>query len=155
MLQCLSKFALSEQILLSLLKYSFFTVIRMGRSWIWKLMSICLTNKSVLSSPSIILMFRSKKLTSSLEYSAVNYIVGWNKLTWSIKTFSDSSPCSQMKICHVCTSTKSLLFFFKSFRDFFLKISHKKNSIRRHKLHSNSGSTFLCESYFIKLKRTV
>ena len=39
--------------------------------------------------------------------------------------------------CHFC----------KNFQYFFLEISHKKNSIRRCKLRSNSGSTFLFDSF--------
>ena len=46
-------------------------------------------------------------------------------------------------------------FLFKTFQHFFLKICHEKNSIRRRKLCSYCGSTFLFESLFIKFKYVI
>ena len=47
--------------------------------------------------PPTNLIFISKKLIVSFEYSAVNFIVGW-KLFNLLRNFSrDSSPCSQIK----------------------------------------------------------
>ena len=56
-----------------------------------------LTKKFVLSSPSFIFIFTSKKLTSPFQHSTVNFVVEWNMLTCSIKTFKDSSPFQNEK----------------------------------------------------------
>ena len=110
--------------------------------------SVGLTNKSVLSSQAMSYMFRSKKLTSSLKYSAVNFIVWWNKLTWSIKSLGDSSPCSQKKNMQSIYLHQMIVFCFKNYQQFFVDISHIKNSITRRKLASNSGSTFFLKGFF-------
>ena len=95
-------------------------------------------------------------MTSSLEYSAVNFIGGWKKLTWSIKLLSDSTLDSTFMFPNekyvIYVPRSNHCFFFKNFQQFFLEISHTKNIIRSRKLGSNNGSTFLFESFFIKFK---
>ena len=63
-------------------------------------------------------------MTSSLEYSAVKFIVGWNMLTWYIKAFSESLPCSQMKnVIYVPTPDQKFPTFFpQKFPTFFAKV---------------------------------
>ena len=78
-------------------------------------------------------------MTSSLEYLPVNFIVGWNILTWSKKVFSDSSPCSQIENMPSMYLHQIIGFIFKSFQLFPLKISGKRNSVRRRKLRSNNS----------------
>ena len=54
-------------------------------------MSVDLTSRSVDSTPLLRVTSTSKKLTFSLDQSAVNLIVGWNQLIALINSFSDSS----------------------------------------------------------------
>ena len=116
-----------------------------------------LRSKSVLSSPSISFIFTSKEITSSFEYSAVNFIVEWNVLTCTIKTqrfqrFFTMLP-NEKDIIYI--PPPKHWFLFKTFEHFFVKICHDKNSIRRDKLRYYCGSTFLLESAFIKFKYVI
>ena len=60
-------------------------------------MSVGLTNRSVDGTPLLRVTSTSEKLTFSFDQSAVNLIVGWNEIISLINSFSDSSPCSQLK----------------------------------------------------------
>ena len=62
-------------------------------SKIW-CVSIGLRNRSIDSTQFLRLIYTSKKLTFSFDQSALNLIVGWNKLISMINNFSSSSTCS-------------------------------------------------------------
>ena len=80
-------------------------------------MSVRLTNKSVLSSHSIVTCLRPKNLRP--------LIVGWNMLTCSIKTFIDSSKCSNTKNISPAYLHQIIGFLSKFCNTFYLKSAMK------------------------------
>ena len=81
-------------------------------------------------------IFRSKKQTYSLEYSVVTFIAFYFTVYYMLFIYLH----------------QIIVFFYKSFEHFFLKISCKRNSIRRRKRCSKSSSTFLFKSCSSKFK---
>ena len=88
--------------------------------------SVGLTDKSVDSTPFWRVTWTSKKLTFSLDQSAVNLMVQWIKLLSLINYFNDFSPCSQIESISSIYLQQTLGFFLN-----LLKIFSSRAAIKR------------------------